>query len=107
MKPLLLTTIATVVLVGCGESSIRHAARYGNIEAVKQHVVAGTDINAHGGKYDGTALHEAAAQGHKEIVELLIEEGADVHAKVNSGLEGGMTPLHWAAREGRKEVANY
>ena len=104
MKHLLLTTIAAVVLVVCGESSIQHAARYGNIEAVKQHVAAGTDINAHGGKYDGTALHEAAARGHKEIVELLIKEGADMHAKVNSGLEGGMTPLHWAAREGRKEV---
>ena len=93
MKNLLLTTIAAVVLVGCGEPSIQHAARYGNIEAVKQHVAAGTDINAHGGKYDGTALHEAAARGHKEIVELLIKEGADMHAKVNSGLEGGMTPF--------------
>ena len=58
MKHLLLTTIAAVVLVGCGESqpepptakapdiSIISAAIDGNIEAVKQHLAAGTDVNA-------------------------------------------------------------
>ena len=29
----------------------------------------------------GTALHEAAARDHKEIVELLIDNGADVNVK--------------------------
>ena len=46
---LLLTTIAAVVLVGCGESpkeiSIHDAAVAGDIEAVKQHLAAGTDVN--------------------------------------------------------------
>ena len=50
MKHLLLTTIAAVVLVGCGPSapdiSIHDAAIDGNIEAVKQHLAAGTDVNA-------------------------------------------------------------
>ena len=77
MKHLLLTTIAAVLLVGCGESqqsappteskpvepvaeaaqpepptvkardiSIHDAVRTGNIEAVKQHIAAGTDVNA-------------------------------------------------------------
>ena len=51
MKHLLLTTIAAVVLAGCGESqppdiSIHKAAHKGNIEAVKQHLAAGTDVNA-------------------------------------------------------------
>ena len=101
MKHLLLTTIAAVVLVGCSESSIQHAARYGNIEAVKQHVAAGTDINAHGGKYDGTALHEAARSGRKEIAELLIDKGAEVNAQ---GQYMG-TPLHYAIGEGHKEIA--
>ena len=56
MKHLLLTTIAAVLLVGCGES-IHEAAYDGNIEAVKQHLDAGTDVNA---KDDGlTPLHEA------------------------------------------------
>jgi len=49
MKHLLLTAIAAVVLVGCGPPeppnvSIHRAAE-GNIEAVKQHLAAGTDVN--------------------------------------------------------------
>ena len=59
MKHLLLTTVAAVLLVGCGKSqspepptakapdiSIGDAAFKGNIEAVKQHLAAGTDVNA-------------------------------------------------------------
>jgi len=47
MKHILLTTIAAVLLVGCGPSvDIYEAAWSGNIEAVKQHLAAGTDVNA-------------------------------------------------------------
>jgi len=47
MKHLLITTIAAVVLVGCGPSvDIHDAAHSGNIEAVTQHLAAGTDVNA-------------------------------------------------------------
>ena len=58
MKHLLITTIAAVVLVGCGPSvGIHQAVNDGNIEAVKQHLDAGTDVNA---KDDGlTPLHES------------------------------------------------
>ena len=49
MKHLLLPTIAAVLLVGCGSSmSIHKAAGDGNIEAVKQQLAAGTDVNAKG-----------------------------------------------------------
>jgi predicted component of type VI protein secretion system len=50
MKHLLITTIAAVLVVGCGSSvpdiSIHKAAGDGNIEAVKQHITAGADVNA-------------------------------------------------------------
>ena len=97
MKHLLLTTIAAVVLVGCGPSvpdiSIREAVNTGNIEAVKQHLDAGADVNAEGD--DGfTPLGAATMEGHKEIAELLIAKGADV----TKGGEGS-TPLHSAAKE--------
>ena len=47
MKHLLLTTIAAVLLVGCGPSiSIHKVSEEGNIEVVKQHLDAGTDVNA-------------------------------------------------------------
>jgi ankyrin repeat protein len=101
MKHLLLTTIAAVLLVGCGKSpkeiSIHKAAGAGNIEAVKQHLAAGTDVNAKdfGG---GTPLHRATT---KEIAELLIAKDADVNVKDKFG----GTPLHNAAHRGRKEIA--
>ncbi len=47
-----------------------------------------------------TPLHYAAGWGHKEIVELLIAEGADVNAMNGAG----QTPLHFAAQEGQKEI---
>ena len=104
MKHLLLTTIAGVLLVGCGKSQppdispIHDAARKGNIEAVKQHIAAGADVNAKDDKFGWTPLFYAAAKtesGHKEIVELLIANDADVNAlSVN-----GKTPLDWANDE--------
>jgi ankyrin repeat protein len=142
---LLLTTIAAVVLVGCGESqqsapapetkpvepvrqfgadvgmivpvaeaakigpptakeSIHRAAETGNIEAVKQHLAAGADVNAGRSDGGGTPLHFAAGWGHKEIAELLIEKGADLNAKSEGLYMHGWTPLHCAALSGHKEI---
>ncbi|HJN90721.1 MAG TPA: ankyrin repeat domain-containing protein, partial [Verrucomicrobiota bacterium] len=59
MKHLLIRTIAAVLLVGCATTqspeppatkapdiSIHKAAGDGNIEVVKQHLAASTDVNA-------------------------------------------------------------
>ena len=84
MKHLLLTTIAAVVLVGCGPSvDIWEAARTGNIEAVKQHLAAGTDVNSKTG-FIWTPLHYAAREGHKEIVELLRKHGGKTYAELKA-----------------------
>ena len=95
MKHLLLTTIAAVVLMGCGESqqsapapearpvepvaeaskpepptakvpdiSIGDAAFKGNIEAVKQHLAAGTDVEVKEGE-GWTPLIWAAGEPQK------------------------------------------
>jgi ankyrin repeat protein len=104
MKKLIITTIAAVVLVGCGgESSYElfyHSITNANIEAVEQHIAAGADVNA---KSSGgtTPLYVAALGGHKEIAELLIAEGANVNAK--NGM--GATPLIVAALFRHKVVA--
>ena len=81
--------------------SIHDAAKAGNIEAVKQHLAAGADVNTKGGWLEVTPLYYAAGEGHKEIAELLIAKGADVNAKA----EDGVAPLHVAAGEGHKEIA--
>ena len=124
MKHLLLTTIAAVVLVGCGESQqsvpqaevepaaeasqpepqtakvpdidIHDAAFEGNIKAVKQHLAAGVDVNAK--NVDGwTPLHSATEKSRNEVAELLIAEGADVNAVADNN--SGYTPLHSARNE--------
>jgi ankyrin repeat protein len=109
MKHILITTIAAVLVVGCGESqppewpdnSIGSAARKGNIKAIKQHLAAGADVNA---KYaDGsTPLHFAAVVGRREVAELLIAEGADVNVKGGRG----ETPLDFAIKYKRTEIAD-
>ena len=82
----LLITIAALVLVGCGPSvpdnDLQEAAGLGNIEAVKQHLAAGVDVNGWGDKgNEATPLYYAAQSGHKEIAELLIANDADVNLR--------------------------
>ena len=122
MNHLLLTTIAAVVLVGCGnpeaDRALLKAAQDGNIVAVKKHLAAGADVNAkgwfkltlhivEGGNLnkktytDWTPLHWAAYRDHKEISELLIAEGADVNAK-----DAGTTPLDVAEEFNLSELAS-
>jgi ankyrin repeat protein len=99
MKQLLITTIAAVLLVGCGESpkapdiSIHGAVIVGNIETVKQHLAAGTDVNAKNWGDGSTPLHGAAFNGHKEMAELLLSNGAEVNARLESIEHKGLTPL--------------
>jgi len=100
MKSQLIAIVAAVLVVGCGPSvDIHEAAEAGNIEAVKQHLDGGAHVNAKS-ESGWTPLHTAAARGHKEIVELLIVEGADVNAG-----DKIITPLHLAAFHGQPEIA--
>ena len=103
----LITTIAAVVLVGCGEpkrkpTSILDAVDLRNIEAVKQYITAGTDVNTK--DEDGrTALHLAAYNGHTEIAKLLLANNADVN--VMDAVGQTQTALHIAAWQGHPEIA--
>ena len=122
MKQILITTIAAVLVVGCGEAqqlsplaeakpesstakapdiSIHDAAELGDIEAIKKNLAAGADVNAKD-ILGCTPLFNAAFGGHKEIAELLIDAGADVNAKD----EGGDTPLDWAILQNHTETAD-
>ena len=76
------------------------AARAGNLEAAKQHLAAGADVDFR--NQEGlTALHMAAVKGHNKVAELLIAKGANVNT---SGRLIGTTPLDSAALLGHKEM---
>ena len=78
-----------------GPPTILDSIDEGNIEAVKQHLDTGTNVNVKDG-VGTTPLHYAAKEGHKEIVELLINKGAHMNVKENLF---GYTPLDLANGE--------
>lgn len=67
------------------------AAAQGNLEAIKQHVAAGTDLNAKEPTAGSTPLIVAALLDQSEAAGLLIENGADVNAKNNEGTTALLT----------------
>ena len=114
--------------------SIHEAVKEGNVEAVKQHLDAGTYINSRNSGNEWTPLHVASFEGNEKIVELLVAEGADVDARdrlsdrpihyaitykykdiveflisksadVNAKNAAKYTPLHLAIRDDNKKVA--
>jgi ankyrin repeat protein len=109
MRSLVVVIVTMMLVTGCKSVSqntfqkpsitIHEAAEKGNIESIKNHCDAGTDLNEKN-KYGDTPLHIAAVRTSKETVELLIKNGADV----NSRTKWGRTPLAEAASVGSKTI---
>lgn len=79
---------------------IHTAVLTGNLEAVKQHIEAGTDINQKEAMSGSTPLMSAVTFNKPKISKLLINANADLSVKNN---DGG-TALHTAAFFGRVEI---
>lgn len=79
---------------------IQTAIISGNLEAVKQHIEAGTDINQKEPMGGSTPIMSAATFNKPEIAEALINAHADLTIKNNDG----STALHTAAFFGRIEI---
>ncbi|CAG9860947.1 unnamed protein product [Phyllotreta striolata] len=72
------------------------ATQYGAFSRVKQLVEGGHDVNKRDSE-NVTLLHWASINNRKDIINYLIDKGAEVDAV---GGELGATPLHWATRQG-------
>jgi uncharacterized protein len=79
---------------------IHTAVVNGNVEVVKQHLAAGTDINAKDPFGGSSPLISACLFGKTEMAKLLIDAGADLNFRNNDG----STPLHTAAFFCRPEL---
>ncbi|KAL6966599.1 hypothetical protein U1Q18_032381 [Sarracenia purpurea var. burkii] len=79
--------------------ALLEAARFDDIEDVISLASCGISLDSKDSQWR-TALHMASANGHLDIVDYLIRNGADVNA---SNVEKN-TPLHWACLNGHIEV---
>lgn len=100
---LLVTLLAPLPV--CGQEnptpsvSLHMAALQGNIDAIRQHIKAGSDLNEKDA-YGSTPLIIAATFSKTEVARALIEAGADMQIRDNYG----STPLHLAALFCRTEI---
>ncbi len=103
-----------------GETLLMTAARTGNLEVVESLLAHGADVNTKQPRREQTPLMWAISFRHPDIAKVLIEQGADVHARtkefelegftpmvvggyaadVEANPQGGYTPLLFAARVG-------
>lgn len=72
-----------------------------NIQQITELIEAGANINAVTIGQKETPLHIAVRYGHKEVAELLLNEGANINALERRK----WTPLHTAVKNGKMEVA--
>jgi len=98
MKHLLITTVAAVVLVGCGESQQSAPAPESKLV---EPIAEAAKPEPPTAKAPDISIHAAARQGKIEAVKQHLTDGVGVNAKS----EMGRTTLHSAAREGHKEIA--
>jgi ankyrin repeat protein len=80
-----------------------YACMHGHIEAAKLLLAKGAEMNVvpEGFDYAGTGLHYAAVNGHRAMVEFLLENGAD---KTVKDTKVGSTAAGWANYGGHPEL---
>ena len=81
-----------------------------NIAVIKQHIDAGTNINDYpipkGLPFEGAEpLTLAVLKGNAEIVQLLLDNGADIEIQAKN--KDGARPLHWAAFFHQQEMVSF
>jgi len=93
--------VLTVLLpiLGCGSPPLE-AVQNNDIVKLESLLDKGTDVNTTLGSLNSTLLYEASFRGHSQMVEMLLDRGADVNARTNEGA----TSLYVAAQNGHLET---
>ena len=82
-------------------ASLHAIVAKGDFAAASQLIGQGSDIEAKDPGTGASVLHYAVMRGNPEILQLLLERGADVNSRTKSGT----TPLHTAVLYNRYEAA--
>ena len=86
--------LALAILTGCGRQEktanppsvgLHEAVVEGNLEAIRQHIATGSDLNEQDPSGGASPLISAAAFGRTEAAKALIEAGADLNYRNNNG----------------------
>jgi len=104
--------ISLIVLIGCNKQEekveiappkveLHSAVVTNNLDLIRQHIKAGTDLNVLEPSHASTPLITTAALGRPEAAKLLIEAGASIDYQNADG----STALHTAAAFGKTDVA--
>ena len=102
---IVLICIAMLALAGCNPyaGTLYGAAWYGAEKSVERYLEYGSDINQTYAKFHGQApLHAAVARGHDDLVEFLLDHGANANVQN----EDGNTPLHLASIGGHSGMVS-
>lgn len=95
-----LTALITAIAVFLYQPSMprfHHAALWGNLRKVEKILEEGYDVNAmHSGE---TALHIAIREGHSDIIQCLVDHGANL--EIVDKVLWHETPLHYAVKHDR------
>ena len=75
--------------------------RGADVAAVELLIARGADINSRATRQAWTALHGAVSSGRRDLVEFLLQKGADIAAKDGDG----RTPLQVATKVGHLDIA--
>lgn len=85
--------------------ALNHCSQLGKPDLVKLILDCGVDPNSLDG-HGEAALHLAAANGHLDVVKILVEKGA-TPALYSAPEEGCNTPLHYSCFYGHVHVSEY